>query len=373
MLETLIARLSASRVWQQRAFSTPFLRQVARKRALGLFDLCAGFVHSQVLAACVELDLFARLLARPCDAETVARDGGLSVDGARRLLDAAAALGLLRERGRRYGIGPLGAPLAAPGSGIAAMVRHHGRLYADLADPLAIYRADRPAGALGQFWAYAGAGGGADSRPEAAGPYSALMSASQDFVADDVLDAIGSALPARGRWLDLGGGDGRFLVEAAGRRRRLTGAVLDLAPVAALARQRIAAAGLEHRLKAIGGDARDPGDARKAGRFEVVSLVRVLHDHNDEDALAFLRAARAALAPGGRLIVAEPMRGHPSDPRISDAYFGPYLLAMGQGRLREPAEIARLAARSGFALSHEALTRRPFLTRVLIFLTVSFD
>jgi demethylspheroidene O-methyltransferase len=390
VFDAWVARLSASARWQRWAFSTPFVRNVARRRALDLFDLCAGFVHSQVLSACVELDLFARLMVRPCDAETVARESGLSLEGAKRLLDAAAALGLLSVRGGRYGIGPLGGPLAEPGSGIAAMVAHHGRLYADLAEPLTVFRGGGGGGALNRFWSYAEArdgGGGARAEggehgagagesgglagggggAEAARPYSALMAASQDFVAADVLDALRGKVSRGGRWLDLGGGDGRFLAEAARRDRRLTGAVLDLPPVADLARARFAAAGLAARLRALPGDARDPAAAAAAAPCDVACLIRVLHDHDDPSALAFLRAARAALAPAGRLIVAEPMRGPPSDPRISDAYFGPYLLAMGQGRLRHPAEIAALAANAGFAPPREAPTRRPFLTRALIF------
>ena len=55
-------RLSASpgfRRWAGGFWPTRF---VARRRAGELFDLAAGFVYSQVLKACVELDLF-RILA----------------------------------------------------------------------------------------------------------------------------------------------------------------------------------------------------------------------------------------------------------------------------------------------------------------------
>ena len=38
-------------------------RPLARQRARGLFDIVAGFVYTQVLLACVRLDLFERLAA----------------------------------------------------------------------------------------------------------------------------------------------------------------------------------------------------------------------------------------------------------------------------------------------------------------------
>ncbi|MFM8614197.1 MAG: methyltransferase, partial [Alphaproteobacteria bacterium] len=55
--ESLTARPSF-RAWAARF---PLTRPLARRRARELFDLCAGFVYSQVLAACVRLKLFEAL------------------------------------------------------------------------------------------------------------------------------------------------------------------------------------------------------------------------------------------------------------------------------------------------------------------------
>ncbi|MEN0075545.1 MAG: methyltransferase, partial [Paracraurococcus sp.] len=47
----------------------PLTRPVARRRTRALFDLCAGFVYSQVLLACVRLRLCELLRAEgPLDA-----------------------------------------------------------------------------------------------------------------------------------------------------------------------------------------------------------------------------------------------------------------------------------------------------------------
>ncbi|MBX3638411.1 MAG: hypothetical protein KF683_23820, partial [Rubrivivax sp.] len=79
-------------------------RPLARRQAAQLFDIVAGFVYSQVLLACVRLDLFERLAASgPQRLDELAPVLALPARAAERLLDAAVALRLLgRRRGGRY-------------------------------------------------------------------------------------------------------------------------------------------------------------------------------------------------------------------------------------------------------------------------------
>ena len=133
-------RLVSDPRFRRLAARFPPTRALARRRAGALFDLCAGFVYSQVLLACVRLRLFDMLRDGPLTAAEIAGRTRLPPDAAARLLGAAVSLRLLDRRGgERYGLGPLGA--AMPGnSGLAAMVEHHAILYADLADPVALLR-----------------------------------------------------------------------------------------------------------------------------------------------------------------------------------------------------------------------------------------
>ena len=112
-------RLIASPRFQRLAADFPLTRFVARRRARALFDLCAGFVYSQILAACVRLDLFARLADGPRSVGELAAGMELPRDSARRLLRAAAALSLVRPLpGDRYALDDLGAAmLGNPGVG----------------------------------------------------------------------------------------------------------------------------------------------------------------------------------------------------------------------------------------------------------------
>jgi demethylspheroidene O-methyltransferase len=99
---------------------------------------------------------------------------------------------------------------------------------------------------------------------------------------------------------------------------------------------------------------------------DVVSLVRVIHDHDDDKAMLILRAVRAALPPGGILMLAEPMSETPGSEPVGDAYFGLYLFAMGSGRPRSPRELRAMLREAGFGRVWLRRTRRPMQTRLLL-------
>lgn len=340
------------------AIVMPGLRQVARGRANALFDLCAGFVYSQVLTACVQADLFALLRHRASSLSEIATRLDLDVDAANRLLGAATALRLLhRRRDGRYSLGPLGAAVAAD-PGIAAMVAHHRLLYADLADPLAFLRSPAPGPQLSRFWPYGDAAHPRDTCDDTA-PYTALMDASQAMVARQVLAAV--RFEGHRKLLDLGGGNGAFLRAVATRHSHLRVALIDLPPVARQAAQAFAAAGLTAEVR--GGDMRE---AEFPPGADIVSLVRVLHDHDDATVRTILANVVRQLPPGGTLLIAEPMADVPGAERVGNVYFPLYLRAMGRGRTRSPAAYRALLAEVGFGHVTCAATPLPTITSVLL-------
>ena len=353
-------RLLADRRFQRWAASFPLTRPIARRRASGLFDLVAGFVYSQVLLACVRLRLFEILAEGPQTLAALAPRLALSEDAAHRLLVAAASLRLVQRRsGGRYGLGPLGAPLVGD-TAIAAMVEHHAALYADLRDPVALLRGESGATALSRYWPYAGDSPDAPTS-ERAGEYSALMSASQPLVAEQVLAAY--PLARHRCLLDVGGGEATFLIAVAPHAPNLRLMMFDLPPVAERARERLAAAGLAPRASAFGGSFFD--DPLPSGA-DIVTLVRVLFDHSDARALEILKAAHRALPPNGTLLIAEPMAGTPGAQAMGDAYFGFYLLAMGKGRSRTAADLSRLLHSAGFVRARLLPTPMPLQTQILV-------
>lgn len=354
-------RLTTSAGFRRWAAANPLTRPIARRRARALFDLCAGFVYSQILLACVRLRLFEALQEKPATPADLAHRLSLPPASAERLLRAASALGLCEERrGGRYGLGPLGVAMIH-NPGVAAMVEHHALLYSDLRDPVALLRGPACRGALARYWPYEGRGEDAAIEPAAAAPYSDLMSASQGLVAAEVLGAY--PLARHRRLLDVGGGDGTFALAAAAAVPALHITVFDLPAVAARASARIAQAGLTGRIAAVGGDVFR--DALPEG-CDVASLVRVLHDHDDAAALDILQAVRRALPAGGTLLIAEPMAGARAAEAVGDAYFGFYLLAMGRGHARTPSEMQQLLHKAGFNASRSIPTRLPVISSLVV-------
>jgi len=357
--------LLASQRFQIMAARFPLTRRVSARKARACFDLCAGFVYSQVLFACVKLDLFELVARRPLALDRIAEHAGLSPDAARRLLLAAASLDLLEQRGQdergqpRFGLGQLGAAMRA-NPGVKAMIEHHAMFYADMADPVALLRGEVAAPQLARYWPYADGVDPAALAPADVAPYTDLMATSQQFVAEDVLDAYD--IRRHRRLMDVGGGDGSFLRSAARRAPDIALTLFDLPAVVATAAPRFEAAGLAARVTLAGGsfshDVLPPG-------ADLITLVRIAHDHGDDTVAALLAAIHAALEPGGTLLIAEPMAGDAASAPMADAYFGFYLLAMGKGRARRPEELIAMARRAGFAEARQIATPRPLLSGLI--------
>jgi demethylspheroidene O-methyltransferase len=344
----------------------PPTRIIARREASALFDLCSGFVYSQVLLACVRLRLFDLLKPGPLTVEEIAHRLNLSEDAAGRLMTAAAGLRLVERRsGGRYGLGGLGAAmLTSPG--LATMVEHHALLYRDLDDPVRLLRGesqgtpqDRAGKAtnLSAYWPYAEGDTGAAR--EAVTDYTGLMAATQPAIAQEILDAYD--LKGHRRLMDVGGGNGAFLLCAARRAPHLELVLFDVPAVAELAAARFKEAGIAERATVAGGDFLK--DLPKGA--DVISLVRVLLDHDDETALGILKSTRAALPQGGALLVAEPMAETPGAEKVA-AYFSFYLMAMGRGRPRTEQQLQALLRKAGFTHIERRTTCQPLLVRLLV-------
>ena len=346
--------------FQRWAMRFPLTRMVARRRARALFDLTAGFVYSQILAACVELDLFELLRHGPLGAAEVAAMVDLPPDAADRLLRGAAALGLTaRTRRGGYILGALGAALLG-NPGVRGLIGHHKLLYEDLADPVALLRSREP-GALAGYWPYAAGGDRTSAGPGQVAAYSALMAASNGMIADQVLQAYD--IRRHRHLLDIGGGEGAFLQAAAKAAPSLQLSLFDLPAVASRAESRLAQAGLSERARATGGDFFR--DLLPAGA-DLITLLRVVHDHDDDAAAALLANVRRALPPGGTLLLAEPMAEAAGAAPAGDAYFGFYLLAMGSGRPRSSDALCTMLRDAGFQRPHALRTSAPMLAGLII-------
>lgn len=341
-------RLVGDPRFQRFAAAFPPTRPVARRQAAALFDLCAGFVYSQVLFACVRLRLLDHLAAGPLTPDALARQMGLAPDAGLRLIRAAAALDLVEWRGARVGLGMRGAALRG-NPGALAMIDHHAMLYRDLADPVALLRGESAPAQLSRFWAYGEAADPAATADAAA--YTALMASSQSLVAEDILDAY--PVSRHRVILDVGGGDGTFLAAVHRRAPHARLMLFDLPAVAALAATK---PGRPDSLTIHPGSFRTDNLPEGA---DLITLVRVVHDHDDELVRLLLARIHRALPPGGTLMIAEPMAQSAEVAPMADAYFGFYLMAMGSGEARSPEALEAMLHDAGFSDVRRRATRRP--------------
>jgi demethylspheroidene O-methyltransferase len=353
-------RLLSSPQFQKFAVSFPPFRPVSRSRSRQLFDLLAGFAYSQILYATVKLGLIDMLKAEPLPAPAIASRLGWNLDRMERLLKAAASLQLLDVTSTgAYTLGIHGAALAG-NPWIAKFITHHHLLYEDLADPIALLKGEAGEAKLKAYWGYAGSDSKDSVGAANAETYTALMAASQEAVAAEILAAYDFGQHAH--LIDVGGSNGTFLAAAARHYPQLKMTLFDLPAVAELGRAKLAEAGLANQVAIAGGSFLT--DELPQGP-DVATLIRIAHDHNDDSVLRVMQNIRRMLPPNGRLILAEPLSGVPSIAPVADAYFGLYFTAMGQGRTRTLEQISALARQAGFASAQAIRTRMPLVTGLI--------
>ena len=353
-----MARLVASHGFQRWAARFPFTRRIVRHEGEAMFDLVAGFCHSQVLLALVRLQIPRLLLQNETHLTHLASIVQVPAERLQVLVAAGVSIGVLKQRRNGFvALTTRGAALAGV-PGLAGMIDHHDVLYRDLADPVAFFRGEAET-ELATFWPYV-FGAGAASDPQVAQRYSRLMADSQSLVAEDTCAMVNFRNVSQ--LLDVGGGSGAFLAHVGQQNHGMHLRLFDLPSVVPAAMDRFANAGLSSRAEVIAGSFRD--DALPEGA-DMISLVRVLYDHADETVAALLGKAYASLPPGGRILVSEPMTGGQKPHKAGDAYFALYCMAMGTGRARSATQIAGLLAAAGFTGISTPKSRRPFVTSVV--------
>jgi demethylspheroidene O-methyltransferase len=316
-----------------------------------MFGLVAGFVHSQTLWVCLKTGLLDQVRHGELSLDQLAKTCALPAPTLAPWLESACGLQLLeRTPTDAFMLGPQGAALLAQ-PGVQAMIEHHSALYADLANPLDLRAGAAGHSELSAYWGYARGGG--DPESTNARKYSALMAQSQDLLADQIIQAFDFGRYKS--WLDVGGGHGALAMAVHQQHPQLAIRILDLPAVVATA----------PRCSAVQWQALDVFATPWPGGADLISLVRVVHDHDQPAVEILLQQAFAALPPGGTLLLAEPMlRRHGADP--VGAYFQIYLLAMGQGRLRTKAELRQLLEAAGFVAVRRLRTSIPDLVQVLV-------
>ncbi|MCR9220086.1 MAG: class I SAM-dependent methyltransferase [Alphaproteobacteria bacterium] len=257
-----------------------------------LVSVATSFRPAAILFAAVELDLFSKTPAAGCDAAEAARLIGVPETGARVLMNALAAIGLLVKTGERFT-----APddvRALLGDGPHAIThevlayRRENEIWLDLAamlrDPAA-----RPEDAE-------------IMQGERLPGYLTAVALSNLPAIERLAERFGPRLPDGARALDLGGGGGAFSTRLLARAPSVQVTLFDRPDVIERNRDLLAGPVADGRLSLVAGDALAfdlPPD------FDLVLMSDLLHYFAPADKRRVLRNAAAALAPGGLLAVAK--------------------------------------------------------------------
>jgi len=179
-------------------------------------------------------------------------------------------------------------------------------------------------------------------------PFIAAMHRNAALRAPVVVRAVG--VERVRRLLDVGGGSGAYSIAFAQASPVLEADLLDLPSVLPIAERHIEAAGLAGRVHTRTGDLRR--DAFGEG-YDLLLLSAICHMLGPEENRDLLRRARAALVPGGRVVVQdfllEPdgtapahaalfalnmLVGTPAGSSYSEAEYGSWLKAAGFADVR---------------------------------------
>lgn len=339
--------LYSSLRFQDIAARLPILSRVSYKEGEAIFQLMSGFVDTQVLLSFVRLRILDDLTDAPQSLEALAERASMDPYKMELLCRAGQAIGLVRIKRGRVHIARRGL-LVRSLPGIADLIDHHTVLYQDLADPIALLRGQSDP-ELARFWPYV-FGAGQELDADQVARYSGLMAKSQYMVARDTLAVLDVAKGAT--WLDVGGGSGAFLSEVVRKHPTVKASIFDLA-------------GAKSPKSPFGFHAGSFFEDDLPTGFDVISLIRVLYDHQDQTVDDLLAKVYSALPSGGRIIISEPMLGHPKPNRFGDTYFAFYTLAMKTGKTRSPTQISDLLTKNGFEHVKIHKSSRPFVTQVI--------
>ena len=315
-----------------------------------MMRLLAGAWAARLVHAAAELGILDHLDGEPRDAASLAAATSAHAPSLARLLRALAAIGVLRESdGRAYTPTPLGATLRSgvPGSmrawALLVFSDDQGRAWEAL--PHAVRTGEHAFRHVfgADIWTRLAA------RPEAA----RLFDEAMQSLTQGVNGPLATHYPFEnyGWIVDVGGGNGALLLPVLARHPTMRATIFDLPHVADATRLRIAELGLSGRCEAVGGDA----FAAVPPGADAYVLKGVIHDWDDEEAVAILRTCRAAMADGARLLLIErvlPERIDPDDALTrGDFIHDMNMFVNPGGRERTEAEFRRLLARADLRLA----------------------
>jgi len=159
-----------------------------------------------------------------------------------------------------------------------------------------------------------------------------------------VVSTIGADKVAR--MLDVGGGSGAYSIAFAKANPILQADILDLETVQPIASRHLQAAGVEDRVRVRVGDLRT---ADLGAGYDLVFISAICHMLSPDENLDLLGRCRAALAPGGRVVVQDfILEADKTAPRFAAIFALNMLVGTRAGSSYSEPEYAEWLAGAGF-------------------------
>ncbi|MBV9793063.1 MAG: methyltransferase [Actinobacteria bacterium] len=311
--------------------------------------LLGGFMSTQVVSALAQLGVPDELGQAGRPPAELAAALGLPVVPLTRLLRAATTFGVVRVNpDGTFSATPLsdrlrtGVPGSLRDSAIGFVLPPLWSALGNLAD---LVRTGTPADPQ-LMWDYA------RDHPDAAARFAGAM-ARQAATLAGCLRAAGYAPPPGQRIVDVGGSRGillSYLLQAVPGAR---GVLFDRAEALAAAPAVLAAAGVEDRAEVVTGNF-----MTEVPDGDLHVLCHVLHDWDDEIALAIARNCYRASHPGGGLLVIEYLLPTPAEPSLS-YLMDILMMTVEAGGERTREEFTHLLGRAGYSFGREVPVTSP--------------
>jgi len=294
----------------------------------------SAYQSSAVILAATETGLFDALAAGPLNAGELAGRMGAAVRGVERLANALVALGWLYLEGGRYRLPESLAPLVISGSpeSLIWILRHNAVLQRRWSDLAQCVRTGEPV----------------PRHPRTVKEQHAFLRAMDDLArrrAGTLWSAV--SLAGQRHLIDVGGGAGRFALEAIRRNPGLEATVVDIPESETAFRELAAEADDPGRLSFVAADAlRDPLPPADAAL--VSSLI---HIYGPEELRSLAAGLAAALAPGALLVIRDFLFEGPdhASPAPTALFAINMLINTSTGGCYSAGEIEELFAPAGFA------------------------
>ncbi len=250
-------------------------------------DIASGYKNAAILLNALRAGIFEALGDRRQTPQEVASACNLDVRATDIVMHALAAMGILHKDGERFATDPGARAVLLDGSptSMKSILSHNLFMMRGWAHLDKILATGQPLPGEKRSEQ--------QMRDFICGMENVSRASARDVAAR--IDLTGA-----GRLLDLGGGPGTAAIAFARANPQLHCVVYDLPGPVSIAREQIAAAGLEERITTVAGDFHT--DELGAG-FDAIYISNIIHMLAPEETLALFRKTHASLTPQGRLLL----------------------------------------------------------------------